>query len=102
MAYEISVNHPGYPEGTELALQDVVAVPNGGSVVLSELQEQRFIQKYGSTPDEWFAQKDEEGKLVNGEMFSVKSIQSVAAAPVAPDAPGTDNTTKEVEEVKTT
>ncbi len=54
MAITVSVNNPAFPEGTELGVDHLGIVPNGGSLEVSEENESRFVAVKGMTVEDAF------------------------------------------------
>lgn len=65
MAITISANHSVYEKGLLLEISQVCAVPNGGSVILTEEEEKRFKNRY---PD----------GLPDGSIFKVTTTKAKA------------------------
>lgn len=52
LALTVSYEHPDFPEGMEFEIVGLGLIPNGGSVELTDEQEERYLNYHGMTVKE--------------------------------------------------
>lgn len=48
MALKVSVNHPQFPKDSEFGIEGIGRIPNGGSITLTDVEEEAFFARTGT------------------------------------------------------
>jgi len=93
----MEVNFPNFEKGLELDVGGIL-VPNGGSVKLTDDQEQGFVSRHGRTPKDW-AGESENVKVKGSGKISTNDAEKMFPATEPPSAPNpyTEEGQKELE-----